>query len=163
MRYFAYGSNLSLKRLQARVPSAVPLGVFTLPKHKLTFHKVGRDGTAKCDACLTNDPSDAVIGRLYEIDEIEKQDLDRAEGLGCGYEEKYIKVFNNRGSFKATTYYATELNTTLKPFTWYKQHVLIGAREAGLPESYIAAIEAVPAVADYDAVREAEQLSVHSL
>ena len=161
MKYFAYGSNLSLKRLQARVPSAVPLGVFTLPKHKLTFHKVGRDGTAKCDACLTNSPSDSVMGRLYEIDTIEKQDLERAEGLGYGYDEKFITIFNDRSAVTAVTYYATHLDTTLKPFAWYKQHVVIGAREANLPEAYIAEIVALPAIEDFDKIRELEQLSIH--
>ncbi len=161
MKYFAYGSNLSLNRLHARVPSAVPSGVFTLPRHKLIFHKIGRDGTAKCDAFLTGNPSDIVIGRLYEIDVMEKQNLDRAEGLGSGYDEKIIKVFNDSGSVMAATYYATDLDSTLKPFTWYKQHVLIGAREANLPEAYIAGIEAVPAIEDHDRIREAEQLAVH--
>lgn len=161
MRYFAYGSNMSLKRLQDRAPSAVPIGTFSLPNHKLIFHKHGRDDSAKCDAHSTNDPSDTVMGRLYELDENEKSALDRAEGLGNGYEEKVIKVFNTKNSFKAVTYYATNLNNTLKPFTWYKRHVLIGAREANLPEEYIGVIESIPAIEDYDKGREAEQLSIH--
>ena len=161
MKYFAYGSNMSLKRLQDRVPSAVPIGTFSLPNHKLIFHKHGRDDSAKCNAHLTHDPSDTVLGRLYEIDETEKPALDRAEGLGNGYDEKVIRVFNTKHSFKAVTYCATNINNTLKPFTWYKQHVLIGAREADLPEEYICAIESIPAIKDHDKAREAEQLSIH--
>ncbi|MCK5070874.1 MAG: gamma-glutamylcyclotransferase [Desulfocapsa sp.] len=161
MKYFAYGSNMSVKRLQDRVPSAVPIGTFSLLNHKLIFHKHGRDDSAKCDAHHTHDPSDTVLGRLYEIDETEKSTLDHAEGLGNGYDEKIIRVFNIKYSFKAVTYYATNLNDTLKPFTWYKQHVLVGAREANLPKEYINNIESIPAIEDSDKVREAEQLAIH--
>jgi hypothetical protein len=31
---------------------------------------------------------------LYEIDAMEKEGLDRAEGLGYGYEEKTVSVCN---------------------------------------------------------------------
>lgn len=152
---------MSFKRLQQRTPSAVPLGTFSLPKHQIVFHKHGRDDSAKCDAYYTGVSDNIVIGRLYEIAEIEKPALDRAEGLGNGYEEKVIRVFNAKNSFKAVTYYATNLNNTLKPFTWYKQHVLMGAREANLPVEYICILESIPAVEDYDKIREAQQLSIH--
>ena len=42
-----------------------------------------------------------------------------------------------------------------------EQHVLNGARETNLPGKYIGAIESVPAIKDYDTVREMEQLSIH--
>jgi len=161
MKYFAYGSNMSLKRLQHRVPSAVPIGTFSLPKHQLIFHKHGRDDSAKCDAHYTGDSDNIVVGRLFEINEIEKSDLDRAEGLGNGYEEKIITVFNTINYYKAVTYYATNPNNTLKPFTWYKEHVLIGAKVAKLPMEYIDVIESIPAINDCDKEREAEQLSIH--
>ncbi len=162
MKYFAYGSNMSVKRLQQRVPSAVPIGTFSLPKHQLLFHKHGRDDSAKCDAYHTHDPCNNVIGRLYEFDGDEKPTLDRAEGLGNGYEEKVIRVFDTKGiAVKAITYYATAINNTLKPFTWYKRHVLLGAQEANLPKTYIGVIEAIPAVEDHDKLREAQQLSIH--
>lgn len=162
MKYFAYGSNMSLKRLQHRVPSAVSLGTYSLSKHQLVFHKHGRDDSAKCDAHYTGDIADTVRGRLYEIDEIEKSSLDRAEGLGAGYSEKVISVFDAQGlAVKAITYWATAINKKLKPFTWYKQHVLIGALEANLPEEYVDAIKAVPAIEDCDSVREIQELSIH--
>jgi len=101
------------------------------------------------------------LGRLYEIDEAEKSALDRAEGLGYGYEEKIVEIFNDSISFKASTYYATNINNTLKPFTWYKQHVLIGAREANLPKEYIGVIESVPVIGDCDTERKAQELSIH--
>jgi hypothetical protein len=53
MLYFAYGSNMSVSRLVARTPSAQPLGRCALRGHQLRFHKVGGDGSAKCDAFHT--------------------------------------------------------------------------------------------------------------
>jgi AIG2 family protein len=153
---------MSFKRIQQRVPSAMPLGTFSLPEHQLLFHKVGKDGTAKCNAHSTGNTANSVLGRLYEIDASEKSALDSAEGLGHGYEEKIIKVINAKGNvLKAITYYATDINNSLHPFTWYKQHVLIGAREANLPEEYIGIIESIRSIEDYDTVRATGQLSIH--
>ena len=39
VKYFAYGSNMSLVRLRERVPSAERLGVFILAEYQLRFHK----------------------------------------------------------------------------------------------------------------------------
>jgi len=40
LRYFAYGSNMSLARLRRRVPSARRIAVATLPGYRLRFHKI---------------------------------------------------------------------------------------------------------------------------
>ena len=45
MRYFAYGSNMSIARLSERAPSAEVIGVARLRSHVLRFHKVGTDGS----------------------------------------------------------------------------------------------------------------------
>ena len=38
LNYFAYGSNMSLARLRARIPSAEKVGSFMLREHSLRFH-----------------------------------------------------------------------------------------------------------------------------
>ena len=62
MLYFAYGSNLSSARMAARVPSARVVARAQLPGHALRFHKVGRDGSAKCDACTCPPFATALTG-----------------------------------------------------------------------------------------------------
>jgi gamma-glutamylcyclotransferase (GGCT)/AIG2-like uncharacterized protein YtfP len=162
MKYFAYGSNMSLKRIRQRAPSAIALGTFSLGKHELTFNKHGRDNSGKCDACYTGHISNTVMGVLYQIESSEKAMLDSAEGLGCGYDEKEVTVSGGKGNLEqAFIYYATNINDSQHPFTWYKEHVLVGAREANLPKDYIAGIEAIHAVKDHDPVREALQRSLH--
>lgn len=161
MLCFTYGSNMSRARLQARVPSARFKAVATLAKHRLRFHKKANDGSAKCDAEETGSHQDQVIGVIYEIDDDEKPDLDRHEALGFGYEQKMVELETDWGHARAWMYYATRLTRTLKPYHWYKQHVVIGARENGLPSDYIAWIEATESVPDPNVKRSRRELAIY--
>lgn len=163
MHYFAYGSNMSLKRIRFRIPSALPIAMAVLYQHRLKFHKVGsRDGSAKCDVEETGHQQHAVMGVLYDIPPAAKQILDRIEGLGSGYEEKTVSLELPGGIVKqAFTYFATHIDPSLKTFHWYKEHVIRGARENGLPAGYIHMIESIESVADPDVRRQAEELSIY--
>jgi gamma-glutamylcyclotransferase len=160
LKYFAYGSNMSSMRLKARVPSAAVIGTGVLRGHRLVFHKVSNDGSGKCD--VTESESDDVMGVLYEINEIEKLALDRVEGLNHGYDEKAINVELTSGEVvSAVTYFATNTDPGLRPYTWYKRHVLEGAREANLPSEYTSVIEGISAIEDSDKLREASELAIY--
>jgi cation transport regulator ChaC len=163
MYYFSYGSNMSIRRFRLRVPSAACIGSSILKGHELRFHKVSsRDGSAKCDVVVTASPDQVVYGVVYRIDETEKPGLDRAEGLGFGYEQKYVSIeMENGAEVRAFCYFATEIAPHLKPFDWYREHVLRGARENNLPEAYIHRIQATEAVADDNVVRRETELSVY--
>lgn len=162
MHYFAYGSNMSLARLRARVPGARRVGTYRLQAHELRFHKVGRDGSGKCDAFHTSDPAQFVIGALFHIDPLEKARLDLVEGVGAGYDEKQVYLLGSGGEeVGAFTYVATRIDLLLKPYTWYKHHVLTGARESLLPGDYIQAIEQIESIRDRDRKREAAEYAIH--
>ena len=162
MLYFAYGSNLSIGRLAARVPSASLLCLGRLPDHCLLFHKIGRDGSAKCDAFYTGLTEDFVLGAVYRIDPEHRRYLDAAEGCGNGYEAKEVAIHSVTGEQRyAFTYYATSLDPDIKPFHWYKEHVLRGVREHGFPELYIRKIEGVVAVEDHDRLRAERELGIY--
>jgi hypothetical protein len=160
--YFAYGSNMSTARLRARMPSAKPLGLATLPGHTLRFHKRSKkDQSAKCDAFATEDDEDAVIGVLFSFDPAEREALDRHEGAGKGYDGKVVTVINDKGRRrKVLTYLASEdaIDGSLKPYSWYKDHVLAGSKEHSLPADYVSRfIEAVEVIEDPDAKRDAKE------
>ena len=162
MLYFAYGSNMSVRRLRARVPSARVVGVATRHGHRLLFQKCGRDGSAKCDAASRGGGDDRVIGVVYRIDPGHKWQLDENEGLGRGYAEKTVSVcFADGSTADALTYYATHIDPALRPFAWYREHVLRGAREHALPEHYVRAIGLVEAIEDPDAERHAMELAIY--
>lgn len=136
LRYFAYGSNLSTPRLTRRVPSARPLAVARLPAHRLHFHLRGGDGSAKCDAYFTGRAEDGVWGMVWEIAPAHKPRLDKAEGLGYSYDEAHVRVKTTRGDeLEVFTYRARagRIAHGLVPYDWYRDFVLSGAREHGLP------------------------------
>ena len=67
--YFAYGSNMSSRRLTApgRAPSAMRVAVRYVPGRRLTFDKFSaRDQSGKCD-CEAVDLTDRVYGVVYRI------------------------------------------------------------------------------------------------
>lgn len=80
LHYLAYGSNLHPLRLMERVPSARLIGVTEITGYQLRFHKRGKDGSAKCDLCWSDDRKSSVFGAIYRIASNEKPILDRAEG-----------------------------------------------------------------------------------
>jgi gamma-glutamylcyclotransferase len=162
MFYFAYGSNMSFKRLNERISNITRLGVATLYQHDLRFHKASeKDGSGKCDIFETNDPEHLVIGVVYEIDPVEKPTLDKYEGLG--YEVKQVSVDMNGKLITAYAYFATLIDQELKPLHWYKEHVLRGARENSLPDDYVSKIEMVDSVDDHDVDRHKRELEIYSL
>jgi len=162
VKYFAYGSNMSISRLRQRVPSAQPLGTFSLLEHDLRFHKWGRDNSGKCDAHFTGNSSDVVLGVLYEIEASEKVVLDEAEDLGFGYDEKVVAVIASDGRVeRSVTYCAIRKKAFLLPYSWYKDHVMVGALQAALPEEYIKRIEAIEVVNDPDKARDLKQRAIH--
>lgn len=163
MYYFSYGSNMSTRRIQARVPAARIFSSAVLERHRLVFHKVSNnDATAKCDAWETGLTQDRVHGVIFTVSEQDKLVLDEYEGLGQGYEEKMVQVkLINGEMIEAVTYYATRVDPALKPLDWYKHHVLRGAREHGLPEEYIQVIETVEHIVDNDNERRERELSIY--
>ena len=144
--YFAYGSNMSSERLRARAPSARSLGAARLLHYVRRWHKMGRDGSGKCDVVYCGADSRAVVwGVLYEIDRADQAALDRAEELGVGYVEQVVEVLAENGPCAAFTYLAIPERTdaALRPLGWYKAHVLRGAREHGLPAACLRELEQV--------------------
>jgi len=153
MKYFAYGSNMLLERLRERVPSAIIHKKAKLQGYTLTWCKTGKDGSGKCSIVNTSKEQDYVWGVLYEIDSAEKINLDRIEGLGYGYDETIIQLEFNKEIIKAVTYIATNINPCLKPYRWYKDFVIQGARQNKLSKNYIALLKTAECISDPDKKR----------
>ncbi|MCK5291703.1 MAG: gamma-glutamylcyclotransferase [Thermoplasmata archaeon] len=163
MKYLAYGSNMCTGRLRDRVPSCTEPFPARLKGHELRFHKRSVDGSGKADAYSTDDPNDQVWGVVFDIDNSEKPDLDKAEGLNEGYDETEVEVvdYQNIGH-KATMYFAEidYIDPLLKPYSWYKRFVVEGARQHGLPEAYVSELECVESQEDLDEDRNDENRTI---
>jgi gamma-glutamylcyclotransferase (GGCT)/AIG2-like uncharacterized protein YtfP len=141
--YFAYGSNLSSERIRQRdrAPSARVVGTASLSGHVLAWHKRGADGSGKCAVCRTGNRADGVWGVVWEIDAEDVARLDAVEGPG--YERLEVEVVTANQKMNVFTYVArsTHLDATLRPAHRYHALVVAGAREHGLPASWIRALE----------------------
>ena len=154
---------MSSRRLLERAPSAVFLSIGTLKEHKLRFHKKSKDGSGKCDAVHTANRDDRVMGVVFAMSASDKRELDRKECLGFGYQEKTITVLLENGDrIEASTYNAVETDAALNPYSWYKEHVLRGARENNLPHDYISIIEKIQSSPDPDMDRHEKELAIYT-
>ncbi|KZX01873.1 hypothetical protein JL49_03290 [Pseudoalteromonas luteoviolacea] len=158
--YFAYGSNLSTRRLFIRLPHAQCRGVAELKGHELTFNMLSKDGSAKCDITCTEAVSNRVLGVIYTLSSEELSTLDSIEGARYDRVSKQVRLLN--GEFlEAYCYIANTFHTDQLPFSWYKQHVLIGAREHCFPSSYIDTINHQTSMQDPDVKREQLELEIY--
>ncbi len=135
--YFAYGSNMSTKRLCGRIPAAAPVGRARLDGMRLAFNKPGRDRSGKANLVPT--PGSLVWGVLFEIARADWATLDRFE---TGYERVLQRVELPDGrQLDAHAYLWRAATADLQPLDWYRAFLLEGAREHGLPDDYIALLE----------------------
>jgi len=102
------------------------------------------------------------MGVVFMMSASDKKELDRKECLGFGYEEKTVTVMLENGNrIETSTYFAVETDATLNPWSWYKKHVLRGAREYNLPHDYISIIEKIESSPDPDMDRHEQELAIY--
>jgi len=138
-RYFAYGSNMLRERLVARVSTAQAVAVGAVRDYRLDFAKVSVDGSGKGD--MVASPGDEVWGVLYEFDASQKADLDEQEGRH--YQAREVVVSTADGDQAAWAYMAQphRRDPSKVPYDWYLALIVAGARQGGLPEAYVRALE----------------------
>lgn len=148
--YFAYGSNLHPLRLLERVPSANLVGGTSVHQYRLMFHKQSVDGSSKCNLIHTGSESDLAYGAIYVIDPAHLSHLDRVEGNGCGYLDHHLTVQHQGREYRCFTYFAQQsyIVDNRRPYHWYKQLVVLGAKYLQFPDAYVCSIESVESVED---------------
>jgi hypothetical protein len=63
-------------------------------------------------------------------------------------------VIWNGNRLRVLTYYATSIDPHAKPYDWYRDLVVAGAREHALPNSYIEKLQSIEVISDTDPARE---------
>jgi len=155
-RCFAYGPNMFTIKMQVPAPSAMFVTTGRVPGYLFRFNKESNDGSGKGNLVATGNPADVVWGVVFEIADDERKRLDDSEG---GYAPITIDIVTANGPISVLTYIAkpNRVDNAIRPYAWYKEFVVRGAGDHGLPAPYIAQIAAIPAVADPDAARETIQ------
>ncbi|MDX1571379.1 MAG: gamma-glutamylcyclotransferase family protein [Xanthomonadales bacterium] len=148
--YLAYGSNLHPLRLTRRLPKARLIGVTALERHRISYGKVGSDRSGKCTIHAVDD--EQVYGALYQVSALCRRRLDIIEG---GYRRIEVKIDLAGKPERAFTYVAlpSKTNEAMRPFAWYRDLVIAGARFHGFPESYLEALAAIETIPDPDSKR----------
>jgi len=142
--YFAYGSNMSSEHLRSRIVSLKVIGCASLKDRKMVFNKRSRDGSGKAN--LVESPGSVTGGVLCEINAQGLDTLDRIEG---GYKRVTVRVGKLQGKeVQAVTYVSKNLTDDPRPYRWYKELLLSGAREHDLPHDYVAYLEGFPVKPD---------------
>lgn len=154
MEYLAYGSNMLRARLLRRVSSARDPRAVSVPGCVVRYRKLSVDGSAKCDLVPVEESSTA-YGVLYDIEPEQRAILDRFEGVGAGYHHALIAVQDHGRQLEVLSYLADDSHLVegILPYDWYRDQVVAGAREHGLPGAYVDGQLHVPALPDPDPER----------
>lgn len=117
-------------------------------------YKKSIDGSGK-GTIIKSSNGEVVWGVVYDINPDEKYLLDKAEGLNNGYIETYLEVRSEMKVYRAQAYVGEHryMDTSIKAYEWYKNFILKGAQENGLPEAYIDFLYHIPSTLDTDADR----------
>ena len=165
--YFAYGSNMLPARLKVRCESARVIGVATAPDHGLEFSKRGyMDHSGKASLISAGYRGVHTPGVLYEITNEDLVKLDRAEGVGHGYNrhDGFPVVIGATGeTVKASTYIATLSDDRLRPFDWYLALVIAGALHHALDAAHAEWLQTVTYVIDTDHTRKGRNEALAAL
>lgn len=148
--YFAYGSNMSraiFRERRAMHPLAARRGC--LDGHRLCFNLPvgpGERGVANLEVVAGT----RTWGVLYLLTGEEFDRLDRTEGVHRGfYRRAPVEVVVDGGErVGAFTYLSSRVGEGRKPSARYLGLLLDGAREHGLPDEYVAALELLELAVD---------------
>jgi len=148
VRYFAYGSNMNWAQMTERCPSARFVGAASLRDHRLAFtRKSIKRGCGVSDAVPAE--GQVVWGAVFEIDDCDVGRLDAAEGYKPGrpknaYRREERSVLLENGQLlTAAVYFGEPQEAPPLPNQEYKDLILSGAQQWGLPQAYVRQLEAI--------------------
>lgn len=125
--YIAYGSNLNLRQMSRRCPTAKPIGTGMLKDYQLTFRSV-----ATIEKVLG---AETPVG-IWEITPSDEIALDRYEGYPHLYRKEIVTVTTKKGEVDAMVYI---MNTgqAMMPNRNYYDTIEEGYMDVGLDTTYL--------------------------
>lgn len=142
--YFGYGSNMSSTMMQEWCPNHKLIGKAQLIGWKLVFTRLSQRWKAGV-ADVIKSKNDVVWGGLYEISESDLVALDKKESNGVNYQRIECDALADNQNYRAFSYVVIDKAVEAIPTSpAYRDTMLRGARELGLPDNYISKIENLP-------------------
>ncbi|XP_071082286.1 gamma-glutamylcyclotransferase-like [Haliotis cracherodii] len=143
--YFAYGSNLLAERLLLNNPTAQFIHTARLDDYRLTFDAPRDTKTmlwAGAPATIRSCPGSSVWGVIWQLDMADSDNLDSQETF---YQRRTVTVTTPDGATHTCRTYELdgEYDISHSPSPQYKDVIVRGAKQSGLPQAYISQLEAV--------------------
>ncbi|KAK3086844.1 hypothetical protein FSP39_024363 [Pinctada imbricata] len=138
--YFAYGSNLLRQRLLLMNPTAVYRDIAQLKDYGLHFISPSEFPRWRGGAASIEDkPNSSIWGVVWELGEADSDSLDRQESC---YDRLEVTVSSKEGkTYTCRTYKMKQgiyqPGVDNRPSPQYKDVIVRGARQNGLPSEYI--------------------------
>ena len=126
-KYIAYGSNLNLKQMSRRCPTAKVVGTTMLKDYQLTFRGV---------ATIEPKQGSVVPVAIWDIDEQSERALDRYEGYPTLYRKEIIDIEVN-GKVEQGMVYIMNKGEPAYPSPYYYDVILQGYYDVGLKPAYL--------------------------
>jgi len=120
--YAAYGSNLNLRQMAVRCPTAKPVGTAMLKGWQLTFN-----GVATLEQ---KEDAETPVG-IWEITPQDETALDRYEGFPRLYRKEFVEVEIKGKTTRAMVYLMNDGMPCL-PSKWYLDAIAQGYEDVGL-------------------------------
>lgn len=141
--YFAYGANMAATALQARGVKAHSGEPALLPGFALRFGLPGIPMLEPAFATIVEADDSEVHGVLFSLGADDLLQLDACEDCPRSYRRISVTVVRASGSTAvAHTYQSTVFESGLRPSARYRDLIVRGASEAGLPSSWVEWIRA---------------------
>jgi len=153
--YFAYGSNLWTKRIHENNRTARMVAVGKLEGHRLDFgHWTQRWRGASAN--ILAEEGSHVYGVLWELNQCDQASLDKQEGVLDNIYQRVELIVETVSEGKKVNCMAYRIRDETRqksiaahgekliPSLRYKNVIIQGAKEHGLPEEYVKFLEAIP-------------------
>lgn len=124
--YLAYGSNLNLKQMAYRCPTAIVVGASEMKDYRLLFRG------AHAGAVATVEPfkGGSVPVLVWEVTPADEASLDRYEGWPFLYRKETVQVKLNGKSIKAFVYIMNDGRPLGQPSSFYYTTIMEGYKDA---------------------------------
>lgn len=125
--YIAYGSNLNLRQMARRCPTAKPIGTGMLKDYRLTFRSV---------ATIEKEIGAETPVGVWEITPSDEIALDRYEGYPHLYRKETVTVTTKKGDVDAMVY-IMNAGQAMMPNRSYYDTIEEGYMDVGLDSTYL--------------------------
>lgn len=126
--YVAYGSNLNIRQMGWRCPTAKVVGIGKIENYQLLFNGV---------ATIVPEEKSEVPVAVWEIQPSDEQALDRYEGYPSFYRKEDIKVKMENGEELTAMVYIMNRGRAGMPSAGYFETIRQGYNDVGLDLAYL--------------------------